>query len=458
MVYTGISGIDRGGIMRKKRIYPAALDYQSDALTLENSQPPFILWVVYIILVVVIITFIGWACVFKVDRVVTAHGKLVTERPNIVLKPLERIVVKEVNVKVGQIVKKNQLLITFDPTFSHADSERLQLLQDSYNCHAERLRAELHGQKFADIPAVAENRNFVRQQVIFNERQRFFGEKIVFYDENIKRLESILATRKLNCEKQRERMDALIKLESMYQDLHKKHATSLKDLLELKIQRIEFEGSLDTLEGQVTESEHELLSARSEKNSFLNQWKEDIAKELVEVEREIESVTQQLNKAQRSISLTELRAPCDAVIHEIAAYQEGSAVREAEALITLVPIDVAIEAQVNVDPRNIGKIKPADKAKIKLEAFPFQRYGTLSGCVRTISEDTMQQQSADGLRQQSYYQVKLTLSGKLSDRAKNYRLIPGMQVTAEIKVGERRVIEYLIDPLIKALDESLNEP
>ena len=70
----------------------------------------------------------------------------------------------------------------------------------------------------------------------------------------------------------------------------------------------------------------------------------------------------------------------------------------------------------------------------------------------------MQQQAADGLRQQSFYQVKLTLSGKLSDRAKNYRLIPGMQVTAEIKVGERRIIEYLIDPLIKALDESLNEP
>lgn len=444
--------------MHKENIYQAALEYQSDALTLENRQPPLILWVVYIILAAVIVTFITWSCLFKIDRVVTAHGKLVTERPNIVLKPLERIVIKQVNVKAGQIVKKDDLLITFDPTFNHADVERLQLLRDSYNVHAERLRAELLGQKFQGQDISTDDRNFIRQRVIFEERQRYFREKIIFHDENIKRLESILATRKLNCEKQRERMQTLLKLEGMYQDLHKMQAASLKQLLELQIQRIEFEGSLDTMEGQVTESEHDLLSARSEKNSFLNQWREDIAEELVEVERELESVYQQLNKAERSMSLTELRAPCDAVVHEIAAYQEGSAVREAEALITLVPIDVTIEAQVNVDPRNIGKIKLDDQARVKLEAFPFQRYGTLAGAVRTISEDTMQQQSPDGLQQQSYYQVKLALSGRLSARAQNYRLIPGMQVTAEIKVGERRVIEYLIDPLIKALDESLNEP
>lgn len=442
----------------RKNIYHEALEYQSDALTLENKQPPLMLWIVYIILVVVIVTFVAWACVFKVDRVVTAHGKLVTERPKIVLKPLERIVVKEVNVKVGQIVKADQSLITFDPTFSHADLERLQLLLDSYTCHAERLRAELLGRAFNEDGKMSDNRHLVRQRVIYDERKRFYGEKIVYYDENIKRLESILETRKLNCQKQRERMDTLKRIETMYQDLQKKHATSLKVLLELQIQRMEFEGSLDTMEGQVTECQHDLLSVRSEKNSFVNQWREDIAKELVEVEREIESVTQQLNKAKRSISLTELRAPCDAVVHEIAAYQEGSAVREAEALITLVPIDVPIEAQVNVDPRNIGKIKLDDKARVKLEAFPFQRYGTLAGSVRIISEDTLQQTTPDGEQQQSYYQVNLALSGRLSEKAGNYRLIPGMQVTAEIKVGERRVIEYLVDPLIKALDESLNEP
>lgn len=433
------------------------IEFHDDATALEMSRPPILSWITFILLSILLLGFIIWSIVFKVDRVVTADGKLVTVRQNIVMKPMERVVIKRVHVKVGEIVRGNQLLFTFDPTFSQADVDRLQIQYDSYKMHIDRLQAELAKINFENA-ALSANRNYQRQISIYLERERFLKEKLIYFDENLKRLSAILRTRKRNLEKQQERLEALQKLESMFQSLHGKGAASLKDLIEMQISRMQMEGECDQLEGRITEGEHDLLSAQAEKNSFLNEWYEGIAQELLQVEREMDAVIKQLDKAKRSNVLTELRAPCDAIVHEISASQEGSAVREAEPLITLVPIGVEIEAQASVNPRDIGKIKAGDNARIKLDAFPFQRHGTLDGTVRAISEDTMQEQGNALEGEKSFYHVLLSISGHLNSNTKDYRLIPGMKTTVEIKVGQKRIIEYLIDPLIKTLDESLNEP
>ena len=442
--------------MKNDVIVPQARDFQEDAVALEYARPSWLAGSVYAFIVIGIALATAWAFVFEVDRVVAAEGRLVTVCPNVVMKPLERIVIKKICVRVGEIVSKDQVLIELDPEFSKADEERLRLQSESFSIHAKRLRAELLGESF-EKPAV-ETEDYWQQRVIFDERGRFYREKIVFYNENIARLEAILSTRRKNLAKQTERLDALVKLEGLYEKAYERHGIALKDLIELRIQRMEFEGSQDTMEGQIAESEHDLLSAKAEKNTFLNQWREDIAKELVDVERELDSVQQQLLKARRSMALTELKAPCDAMVHEIAAYQEGSAVREAEAVITLVPLGVDIEAMVNVDPKDIGWLRGGTDAKVKLGAYPFQRYGTLDGKLRTISEDTFSEQQGALGGNRNFYHVQLALSGRLLPRAGDYRLVPGMQVTAEIKVGRRRIIEYLTDPLIKALDESFKEP
>jgi len=133
-------------------------------------------------------------------------------------------------------------------------------------------------------------------------------------------------------------------------------------------------------------------------------------------------------------------------------------VREAEALITLVPLDSEIELEAEVLPQDIGKVHVGSEVRVKLNSFPFQKYGTLDGVVRTISEDSFQKQQGEPGNARTYYRTRITLSGKLRNIPKEFRLIPGMECQAEIKVGDRRIIEYLIHPLIKSLDESMREP
>jgi HlyD family secretion protein len=217
------------------------------------------------------------------------------------------------------------------------------------------------------------------------------------------------------------------------------------------------EAEVDKLKNSIIELEHEQLSAEASKNSFVEDWSKTLSEEMVKTEREMTSIHKQLNKAVRLSSLVVLRSPCDAIVHEIAAFSSGSGVREAEPLITLVPVNCQIEAEVNIDPRDIGKVKRGDYARIKLNAFPFQKHGTLEGKIRLLSENTFQDSSAPG-QQRAVYKARLIVTGKLQDVPDNFRLIPGMELSAEIKVGRRRIITYLIYPLIKALDESCREP
>ena len=154
-----------------------------------------------------------------------------------------------------------------------------------------------------------------------------------------------------------------------------------------------------------------------------------------------------------------MRAPAPAMVKEIAGRSAGSVVRVAETLFTLVPLDVPLEAEVRITPRDIGFVRGGDAARIKLDAFSFQKHGTLDGKVRSISEDVHQVRSGGGSEPEVYYLARLELTKtQLKVVPDDFRLIPGMTLSAEIPVGKRSVISYFIYPIVRALDESIREP
>lgn len=444
--------------MKKKNGKPIAseaIEFQSDALELSESRLPFFarsgIWMILLFFAAALI----WSAACKVDVIVEAEGKLISSEPSVVMKPLERTVVKEINVKVGEIVKKGQTLITFDPAFSKADEERLNEQYNSLNAQFLRLKTEAIGEHYAGIPGSSDDEKW--QKAILDKRRKFYDEKIHYYAQNIKRIEAAINTTNESFKNQQSRLETLMRIEKMFLELQDKKAVSLKQCLETQISRIQMEGDVEILKNKLLELSHERLSEIANKNSFIEEWDKKVSEEMVEVEREMTSVKKQLDKARQLSSYVYIQAPCDAVVHEIAAFPKGSAVREAEPLITLIPVNTRIEAEVNILPKDIGKIRPGDLARIKLSAFPFQEYGTLSGKLYYISRDTFQEQGAMGQKQSSY-RGRLLISGKLERIPDNFTLIPGMELKAELKVGKRRIIKYLIDPLIKALDESIREP
>ena len=133
--------------------------------------------------------------------------------------------------------------------------------------------------------------------------------------------------------------------------------------------------------------------------------------------------------------------------------------KEAEPLYTLVPIDSPLEAEVLVEGLDVGQVKTAALTRLKLEPWPFQKHGTLTGRLRTLSEDVFNPDPKKEGEARPHYKARIEItSTKLRDVPPNFRLIPGMSVTAEINAGERTILSYFLYPLLRGLDESIREP
>lgn len=462
-------------IVGKNHIAGEAAEFQPDAIYLEHQNPGFPLHIIWYSILCLLILGLIYASITEVDKIVVAEGKIVTTRPPMTIKPLERTVVKKVHVLTGAKVKKGDLLISFDPTFNEAELEKQREQYASLEAQRRRLEAENNNSSFSGeftaedkkLPADFQDDlrdNLKLQKMIFDARTRYYNEKLKAYDENIASTENTYKTLEVSKGDYEERKKMTTEIKEMYSDLHKKKVASRKEKLQAEIEVIGYEIQMDQLDMQIVEYAHQLMILKSERNSFVTDWKRTLVEELVNVTRNWLAYKREITKAIRYNDLLELRAPCDAVVHEIAPFQEGSAVREAESIITLIPTDVPLEAEIDIKAKDIGLVKVGDKGRIKFDAYPFQQHGTLDGEVRYISQDAFEkgQDGAknnprlDAERKGSFYQVRLVMSGKFNKPEDT--VMPGMRIVAEIKVGKRRIISYIINPFIKAMNESIREP
>lgn len=442
---------------------------EPESIWLETRKCPLpahsVLWVIILLLVVGI----GWACVAKVDKVVAAEGKLVTTRPNITMKPLERTIIKRVPVRVGQIVEKDQILIELDTTMNAAELRNLQEQLAYYTCLAARLQAEKSGASQVEIPEhLRDSVAATRQRELFAARREFHARRTAYLQASVDRYISTTASINRSLDKYDELMVPVNHIEKMYVALAEKGMTPLVDMYNTRIQRMGNEIEMESQRARLVEDEQMCKTARAELQTFLAEWIQEINKELAEAELQISLLHEKIRQSEYLVSVDCLKAPCRAVVHEIAPYQEGSAVREAEAMITLIPLDAPLEAEVDILPRDVGLLCPGDTARLKLDAFPFQQYGTLQGKLRFISADTYEssanlEEDADsalaatgGRRPQ--FRARFEVQGQLDNVSPSHWQSAGMRLRAEIKVGERTVISYLMHPFIKAMDESIREP
>lgn len=449
----------------KNKVSEEAIAFLPDAIEIKNEKLP--LWARYSV-IFSLVFFVGviiWASLGRVDVVVKASGEVTSSKQNIVMKPRESSMIKKIMVRVGDIVEKDQLLVTFDPTLNAAEVERIKREIAVLSAKYERFMAEFKGVEYK--PATLDI-NSREQLAIFKQRNDYYESKIRYYDEALKQLDASRKSREDSVKNQISRLETVRKMEQMYDDLRKKQATTLKELWNVQITRIEMEGNLDTLRNALEELAHQRESIISSKESFIHEWRNSISENLVATGRELDGNRKQYEQASTMLSFVELRSPCRAIVHEIAPFPEGSAVGEAEAIITLVPIDGEMEIEAMVEPRDIGRVAPGSDVRIKLSAWSFQKHGTISGKVLHISEDTISRGNGAGTidpatgapRSMTYYRARIVIDSMagLRNLPKSFRLVPGMEVEAEIKTGRRRIIEYITYPLIKAFDETAREP
>ncbi|WP_292164764.1 HlyD family type I secretion periplasmic adaptor subunit [Mesorhizobium sp.] len=437
-------------------LLPAVRDFQSDARKIDDRRPPRLVGATLYVLVAVIMAAGIWASVAKVDQIVVAPGKLVTTASTIVVQPLEISTVRSIDAKVGDIVRKGDALATLDATFSEADADQLRGKVTSLAAQIGRLESELD-----DRPYKPQNLNDEArlQSTIWIRRIEENKARLASYDRQIRNVEAQMATKSADREALEVRLGVAKDLETMRDLLVKKEVGSKIDLLSAKGQRLQVEQEILLAGNNMAELEENVERLKAEEAAYLADFRQKTAEELVQARRDHDAAARELYKAVRRNAVTVLTAPADAIVLEVAQRSVGSVLKEAEPLYTLVPLDSPLEAEVSVQGLDVGHVEPGSEVRLKLEAWPFQKHGTLSGKVRTVSDDTFTPDAKNGGQQRPYYKARVELTATdLRDVPSSFRLIPGMAVTAEIKAGDRTILSYFLYPLLRGLDESIREP
>jgi hemolysin D len=435
---------------------PAVLEFQSEASQIDQQRPPWLLRGTLYALIAVIVTAIAWASYAKVDRIIVAPGKLVTSAATIVVQPLEIAVVRSLQVKIGDTVRKGQALATLDPTFSQADVAQLRDRVTSLSAQVARLEAEVHDLPYT--PSTLDGEASL-QRMIWSQTIEEYQSKLDSFDQDIRHIAAEITTRNTDYAALGQRLAVARDLEAMRQGLFEQKLDSKVNYLDAKSQRMEVERSMQLALNERREFEQQLKGIQADKAAYIAQFRQKAGEELFQARRDLDYAQKELDKAERRNAITVMTAPADAIVLEVAALSVGSVIKAAEPLYTLVPLDSPLEAEVTVDGRDVGQVANGETARLKLEAWPFQKHGTLSGRVRVVSEDSFAPDPKKGPQQSPYYKARVEITSiKLRGVPPDFHLIPGMTVTAEIKAGERTVLSYFLYPLLRGLDESIREP
>lgn len=443
---------------RDPSLAPGAVAFQDDLQALLAEPAPRGLTAAPWWLAAMVATLVAGAAAAPVDIVVTGPGRLVPDAPPVVLQPMERAILREVLVRPGDVVRAGQVLARLDPTFAAADRAALDAEARSLRAQAARVAAEIAGAP----PPPGTDAESMMQAALHARRAGVHAARLATLDAEAASLTESLRAATAARPGLLQQVALAREVAALRQRLLEGQIGSRLNLLAAQSALLEAERALAQGESRAAELAQALAAKRAERDATMQDRERGLAEDAVRLRDALARLDEQAAKAARLDQLTTLVAPADGVVLEVARRSAGSVVREAEALVTLVPADAPLIAEVALRSADVGHLRIGDPVTLKVDAFPFQRHGAVTGRLRAISRDSFDPNAPAGVEAASppagaihRAQVAIETTPSLPPGA---ALIPGMTLAAEVKAGSRSVLGYVLDPLIRGLGESFREP
>jgi hemolysin D len=448
------------------------------ALEIVETPPSPIGRAIAATIIVVFGVALAWACLGTVDIVATAQGKIIPSGRTKVIQPFETGVVSAIHVQDGQSVKAGDALIELDSTMNGAELGHLKSDLVSAQLDAARLRAAIagHDDPLADFKppegATPDLIQMHRRYLISQTAEQ--NAKLAAIDRQVAQKEAERATVDATIKK----LDATIPLLQERVDIRKQlyqqelgskllYLTDLQDL-------VGQQQDLLVQNSKSREADAAIAALVETRTKTATEYQRALYDDLAKAEQKAAGLAQDVVKAEQRTNLQRLTAPVDGVVQQLAAHTVGGVVTPAEALMTIVPLESHLEIEAMVSNRDIGFIEAGQETAIKVDTFNFTRYGLLHGKILSVSHDAItrekpQDKTTDKLQsaessssepkgQELSYAARVSFDRtKMQIEDKLVNLSPGMAVTVEIKTGSRRIISYLLSPLVRYTHESLRE-
>jgi hemolysin D len=434
----------------EREFLPAALE------VLETPASPAARAVMLTIVAVIVVA-LAWSIFGTVDTVAIAGGKIIPSSHTKVIQAFEIGVVRAIHVHDGQAVRKGDVLIELDPGMTAADRDRMARELVAARLDVARLSAMMkkEGDALASFrpPPDATPVLVATSRIVLRDRLAEYHARLAGIEGETRRLKARYAGTKAQIEKLEATIPLLAERVAAREHLAARQYGTRASYLELKQSLIEMKGDLAVARLSLDEAAQAIRTQEDKRRElvagFSAQAYEDISKAL----QHVGAIEKDLAKAEDRQRLKTLRAPVSGIVQQLAVHTVGGVVNPAEPLMAIVPHDSVLEVEAMVLNKDIGFVRKGQPVAVKVESFPFTRYGIIHGVVANVSSDAIQDKDK-GL----VYSARVALRDKrilVGDRW--IALGPGMSVTAEIKTGERHVIEYFLSPFLRYTDEAMRE-
>lgn len=426
---------------------PAALEIQE---TPPSPMGRLITWIIIIFFVIAVI----WALIGKVDIVVTAPGRLITSGHAKIIQPLDSGIVQAIYVTEGQVVSEGDILIELKPDSAIADEQRLEnelasLAQDEIRAQT---TLEWIKQKNPNVKQLPLELGPVQQQLLLSqwhqhrsqintlkhEQDKYRSEQDSI-KQQVKKYESILPILSKRADKTKMLSQKQLMQEDQYLEMEQQRLTVFHDHKASQQRAKELEAAINEVGSQI---EHVKKAFNSE-----------ILSQLQQVSRQYKSLNQEKIKATANRQARTLKAPVSGVVQQLVIHTHGGVVTPAQKLMVIVPSNNQLEVEAMVANQDIGFVREEQSVEVKIDAFPFTKYGVIDGTLDNLSNDAIADEQL-GL----IYKAQVSMQDfTIQVENKSVNLSPGMTVSVEIKTGKRRLIEYFLAPLLRYKQESIRE-
>ena len=412
-----------------------------------------VVWLVALLLVVAL----AWSYLGRIDIVAVANGKISTEGSTKIIQPAVSGVVTNINVHEGQRVKKGETLLALDKTTAEKDVATVNQSLNTARVERDILRRLAVGSNTddiinnADLPdeTKAMLRQFASSQTALSAaRQQAVNSTISNYQQQLQfnqqaknQLETNaqnLKNRKAEIEKQLPNANPVdkLRLQNELSNIDQRITSADSAVLGQNQQLLQSQSAL-------TQAQNQSQTQTAETNSAFNN-------QIIAAEKRIIELENNLVKAKQILAQTTITAPVDGAILSLTVKTIGGVVNAGQQLAQIVPEKAPLYVDAALDNQDVGFVKSGQRVVVKVATYPFQRYGYLEGTVENISPDAIQDDKK-GL----IYKAKIKLNDDKSSKQNRLKLLPGMSVSAEITTGQRRIIEFFLDPLITKTEDSL---
>ncbi|HQQ75274.1 MAG TPA: HlyD family type I secretion periplasmic adaptor subunit [Pseudomonadales bacterium] len=426
------------------------LQFLPAALEIQQSPPhPLARWLGLSVMAFFSVALV-WACVGKVDVVAVAEGKIIPSARVKQIQPLEKGVIKEIFVHEGQRVKAGEPLVSLDRTSTGADRDRMaNELQEAQ----QTLRRSKAFLALLQTGIVEENDDPQLQK----QWQQYSAQLAALHSQHDNRV----AEKKQNGEVIN-KLEATLPMINQRADnlkmLADKKMVAQDQYLQLEEQRIGQRQDLAAAKAHDTQLAAAIAESQQQIAGLVAQAQSKTLAEIDDGDRKVKSLTEEWRKAQDFDAKQMLYAPIAGQVKDLAINTVGGVVLEAQQLMLIVPEEEQLEVQVWLPNQDIGFVHEHDAAQIKVHTFPFTKYGTVPATITRISDDAVADEKQAREQGGLVYSVSLLMEkNSLWVDTRNVKLMPGMQVTAEIITQQRRIIEYFLSPIQKHLQESVRE-